>query len=159
MFRNMPFGYYLFTRRIDMLRYTWNLATPQPQNDIPFKKIQEALMPRDVFIYTIENGTPTLTIFIPDEGGDVTDMDVTEKTAVSETATETENKQLPKRGRPASVPKNDLTLERILSMRRLGVSADDIAKELGVSKRTYYRGLEKLKSGGPHSYDTPFSKW
>jgi hypothetical protein len=61
----MPFGKYLFTRRIAMLRYTWNLATLQPQNDIPIKKIQEALMLRDVFVYTIENGTPTLTVFIP----------------------------------------------------------------------------------------------
>lgn len=156
----MPLGKYLFTRRIVMLKYTWNLETLQPQNDVPIKKIQEALMLRDIFIdYAIKNGTPSLTVYIPNEGDNDTDMITAEKTTVSETGTEAENIQIPKRGRPAAVPKNDLTLERISNMRRLGVSANDIAKELGVSKRTYYRGLEKLKTGGPHSCDSPFSKW
>ena len=44
-----------------------------------------------------------------------------------------------KRGRPAAVVKNDLTLARIHHMRFMNVLVKTIAKEIGDSRRTFYR--------------------
>lgn len=139
-----------------MLKYTWNLAYMQPQNPVPLQKIQETLAAENIFIdYAIDNGNVSLTIFVPGE----TPQEDTSSLGGAPVSPEADRPPKPKRGRPVCIPQNDLTLERILNMRRLGVTADVIAAELGVSKRTYYRQLKKLEDGASRPYDTPFSEW
>ena len=62
------------------------------------------------------------------------------------------------KGRPKSVPKNDITLARVHHMRFMGVPAKDIAEEIGASRRTFYRRFEQIKYKNLDP-DTPFSKW
>ena len=49
-----------------------------------------------------------------------------------------------KRGRPTAAVKNDLTLARIHHMRFMNVPVETIAKEIGVSKRTFYRRWNQI---------------
>ena len=66
--------------------------------------------------------------------------------------------QVKQKGRPKSVPKNDITLARVHHMRFMGVPAKDIAEEIGASRRTFYRRFEQIKYKNLDP-DTPFSKW
>lgn len=68
-----------------------------------------------------------------------------------------ENDVVKQRGRPKSVPKNDITLARVHHMRFMGVPVRDIAEEIGVSRRTFYRRFEQIKYKNLDP-DTPFSK-
>ena len=63
-----------------------------------------------------------------------------------------------KRGRPSANPKSDLTFGHVQHMRFMGISVEKIAKEIGVSKRTFYRRWMKAENKGL-APDTPFSQW
>ena len=63
-----------------------------------------------------------------------------------------------KRGRPTAAVKNDLTLARIHHMRFMNVPVETIAKEIGVSKRTFYRRWNQIAQLNLDP-ETPFSKW
>ena len=63
-----------------------------------------------------------------------------------------------KRGRPAAAVKNDLTIARIHHMRFIYVPVETIAKEIGVSRRTFYRRWNQIAQLNLDP-ETPFSKW
>ena len=63
-----------------------------------------------------------------------------------------------KRGRPSANPKSDLTFGHVQHMRFLGISVEEIAKEFGVSKRTFYRRCLQAQELDL-APETPFSKW
>ena len=63
-----------------------------------------------------------------------------------------------KRGRPAAAVKNDLTIARIHHMRFMNVPVETIAKEIGVSRRTFYRRWNQIAQLNLDP-ETPFSKW
>ena len=63
-----------------------------------------------------------------------------------------------KRGRPSVVPKYDITLGCVQHKRFMGISVEAIAKEIGVSKRTFYRRWTQAEKLGLDP-DPPFSQW
>lgn len=63
-----------------------------------------------------------------------------------------------KKGRPSAKSKSDLTFEYVQHMRFLGISVEEIAKEFGVSKRTFYRRCLQAQELDL-APETPFSKW
>ena len=143
-----------------MISFNFTLSPDHSMNKEHLFQLQNCLVSVGMYLdLSLKDGMPQLTISIPD--------DFLEKISSSETVTETgtdEIHELPMdnerkhRGRPAVQPKNDLTLGQVRHMRFMSIPAETIAKEIGVSKRTFYRRLNEI-NGKNLSEDTPFSLW
>ena len=144
-----------------MISYNFILDPDQPFNKDSLYRLQVCLASADIYLdLSWADNMPSMTISIPD--------DLPEKAAAKEADQPDTGEEagigsaMPgnakRRGRPAVEPKNDLSLGRVRHMRFIGVPAETIAEEIGVSKRTFYRRLNQI-NGKNISDDTPFSKW
>lgn len=63
-----------------------------------------------------------------------------------------------RRGRPPAVPENDISVRQAEKMRSDGLSLDEIAAHIGVSRRTFFRRWDaaREKKADP---EMPFSRW
>ena len=135
-----------------MMKCTWNLDGLQDSSNPPFSTFQAALAARGLMIdYSFKEGVVKLTLEI--------EKDWAADNVQGNTAGENASSPVPqKRGRPTCVPANDITLARVRHMRFMNIPVSEIAKEIGVSKRTFYRQWKKVMENHPDD-DTPFSKW
>lgn len=144
-----------------MISYNFILAPDQPLNKDPLYQLQACLASADIFLdLSWKDDTLQMTISISEDLLEkVTAKETDQSNVEGEDSTEAElPREIKRRGRPAAKPKNDLTLGRVYHMRFLGVPAETIAEDIGVSRRTFYRRLA-LINGKNLSEDTPFSKW
>ena len=146
-----------------MISYKWTLSLDQPSNETDLSELQKYLVTAGVFLDLSWNGeAPQLTISISEKlldkaAGQQMEIEPSD-CGRNEGTAQPENDVVKQRGRPKSVPKNDITLARVHHMRFMGVPARDIAEEIGVSRRTFYRRFEQIKYKNLDP-DTPFSKW
>ena len=144
-----------------MISYKWNLSPQQPFDKKALYKLQTCLLAAGVFLdLSWNDDAPQLAISVSEE--------ILEKVTAQQTGQDsfaaakeenTEPQDSPKRrGRPSVMPGNDITLGHVQHMRFMGIPAEAIAKEIGVSKRTFYRRFAqaRVKHLDP---DTPFSQW
>jgi hypothetical protein len=147
-----------------MVSYSWSLSAGQSFDKQALFELQTSLVALGVYLdLSWDGNSPQLSISAPE---------VTSHTEVPTKAATEQNPSVPResgsdspgtaknkkrRGRPAS-PSNDITLGYVHHMRFMGVPAEDIAREIGISRRTYFRVLQQIqhKNLGP---DTPFSEW
>ena len=149
-----------------MLKCTWNLSNIQNHCNPPFSVIQSSLAALGVMLdFSYDGGSISVFMEVP-EPEDPTPQESNGIQVMPETGVDNEespcqleeNVSHPhKRGRPSCLPVNDLTLNHVIHMRCENIPVDEIAKEIGVSKRTFYRRWSALKPDTPH--DTPFSMW
>ena len=165
-----------------MITCVWNLANVQEAKNPPFSEIQTALSRLGIMLdFSYEKGIVSLTLAFPEISGENEKsssdheelFSASSKTGSVESASSQDNKvhmedvqshqnpenaALPqKRGRPSSVPSNDLTFEKVRYMRSMGVTVSEIAREIGVSKRTFYRRWRNIADSMLEG--TPFSQW
>ena len=145
-----------------MISFKWTLSLEQPANETDLSELQKCLVTAGVFLDLSWNGeAPQLTISISekllvktvDHLHEVEPSDIVDGDSIAQP----EDDVVKQKGRPKSVPKNDITLARVHHMRFMGVPARDIAEEIGVSRRTFYRRFEQIKYKNLDP-DTPFSK-
>ena len=135
-----------------MLKYKWKLSYNQPEQEIHFLQLQQALAARSVFLdLAFQDGEITLTIAMDDKAP-----------APQKDPGPAGSSLLPhdniRKGRPYTAPNEDLTLAQVRHMRFINIPMQIIADTLGVSKRTLFRRLHDIN--GKHlDENTPFSKW
>ena len=148
-----------------MVSYSWSLSAGQSFDKQALFELQTSLVALGVYLdLSWDGNSPQLSISAPE---------VTSHTEVPTKAATEQNPSIPResgsdspgtaknkkrRGRPLASPSNDITLGHVHHMRFMGVPAEDIAREIGISRRTYFRVLQQIqhKNLGP---DTPFSEW
>ena len=147
-----------------MISYQWYLSPDQPFNKEELFKLQCCLCTAGIFLdLSWKEGSPVMSISVPEQllenepaGSLENDPRPDGITAAGQAAVQV---PLPiRRGRPPVEPQNDYTLGRVQHMRVMGVSVETISREIGVSKRTFYRrwkDAERLCLGP----DIPFSRW
>ena len=144
-----------------MISYNWTLSAEQPFDKNTVFELQTHLAAVGVYLdLSWNDNAPQLSISVPEkilreeESGDAAQCSSmhTENPASSEASVSTKH-----RGRPLVSPKNDITLGRVLHIQFMGISSEEIAKKIGISRRTYFRILKNLND---NHYDpkTPFSK-
>lgn len=144
-----------------MFAYHFNLSQEQPANKESLLQLQTCLAAVGVFLdLSREAGNSRMSIFISDEA---LEKEVSSRMKQTPSVLNGGNGSVPdepvkRRGRPEARPTNDLTLGHVNHMRFMGVPAETIAQEIGVSKRTLYRRLAEV-NGKNISPDTPFSQW
>lgn len=144
-----------------MISYKWNLSPEQPFDKEALYKLQACLISAGVYLDLSWNGNaPQLSISVSEELQEkvATQHNRLDSSGISKEENETAQDPSKRRGRPSAIPGNDLTLGRVYHMRFMGTSVEAIAKEIGVSKRTFYRRFAKV-SGKNLDPDTPFSQW
>ena len=149
-----------------MISYQWYLSPAQPFNKDELYKLQCCLYAAGVFLdLSWKDSSPVLTISAPEPAsgnrseppleddsphdGDPVNISFEESAPYAHPA---------KRGRPSVRPENDMTFGRVQHLRSMGVSAEAIAKEIGVSRRTFYRKWTQAQVQGI-APETPFSQW
>ena len=133
-----------------MISYKWYLSPDQPFNKEELFKLQYCLHAAGILLdLSWDKGSPVMSISVP-EG-------LMEK-ADEQPPADVPSGRCRKRGRPTAAVKNDLTLARIHHMRFMNVPVETIAKEIGVSKRTFYRRWNQIAQLNLDP-ETPFSKW
>ena len=132
-----------------MISFKWTLSLEQPANETDLSELQKCLVTAGVFLDLSWNGeAPQLTISISekllvktvDHLHEVEPSDIVDGDSIAQP----EDDVVKQKGRPKSVPKNDITLARV--------------HHIGVSRRTFYRRFEQIKYKNLDP-DTPFSKW
>ena len=135
-----------------MVSYKWFLSSNQPLNKNTLLELQTQLLMVGIYLdLSWDNDNLQMTIAVPDE---VVKAAAVQKALEDRAA----NGPLKRRGRPSVEPENDISLASVYHMQSMGIPAKDIARKIGVSKRTFYRRLEQArrKSLDP---STPFSQW
>ena len=146
---------------VTMISYDFFLALNQTLTKAQLSQLQACLISFGIFLdLSWHNDIPHMTISIPE---DILEAATARNEGHPDEGGKDNSPQKmsaapARRGRPVVLPKNDLTLGCVHQMRDMGVPAGTIAKEIGVSKRTFYRRLEQI-AGKSISEDTPFSKW
>ena len=139
-----------------MISYQWYLSPDQPFNKKELFKLQYCLYAAGIYLdLSWKDGSPVMTISVPEQAPEDKSGLITEESISSSDsgpcndALESLDPKAPahKRGRPSVVPK-----------RFMGISVEAIAKEIGVSKRTFYRRWTQAEKLGLDP-DTPFSQW
>lgn len=144
-----------------MISYKWNLSPEQSSNKEALYKLQACLVAAGVYLDLSWNeDVPQLSISVPEELLEkiAAQQNGQDSSKISQEGNEAAQDPPKRRGRPSVIPGNDITLGRVYHMRFMGTSAEAIAKEIGVSKRTFYRRFAKA-SGKNLDPDTPFSQW
>ena len=130
-----------------MISYQWYLSPAQPFNKDELYKLQCCLYAAGVFLdLSWKDRSPVLTISAPEpasedsselpseedspDDGDHANISFEESASYVHPA---------KRGRPSVRPENDMTFGHVQHLRIMGVPVEAIAKEIGVSRRTFYR--------------------
>ena len=131
-----------------MISYQWFLSPDQPFNKEGLYKLQHCLYAAGIYLdLSWKDNSPVMTISVseqaleertgfPMEDGPLPDDSDCCDGSPGDPAANTPSR---KRGRPSAKPKSDLTLGHVQHMRFMGISVEEIAKEIGVSKRTFYR--------------------
>jgi hypothetical protein len=146
-----------------MFSYHFNLSQDQPVNKEALMQLQTYLAAFDVFLdLSWEEGNSRMSIFISDEALEKGATQCAEQSQSGQND-EPDPEPVPdtpvkRRGRPAAKPINDVSLGHVYHMRFMGVPAETIAEEIGVSRRTLFRRLADV-NGKDISPDTPFSQW
>ena len=133
------------------------LASNQSVDKSTLFEIQTHLLTAGVFLdLVLKDGRPQLVISVSDEL--LKKEAAPSSGAVLDESTQNQADFKRQKGRPPAQPEHDITLERVKHLRFMGVPVEAIAKEIGVSKRTFYR---KWRQIGDKCLDssTPFSKW
>ena len=150
-----------------MISYQWYLSPDQPFNKKELFKLQYCLYAAGIYLdLSWKDGSPVMTISVPEQAPEDKSGLITEESISSNDrgpcndALESLDPKAPahKRGRPSVVPKYDITLGCVQHKRFMGISVEAIAKEIGVSKRTFYRRWTQAEKLGLDP-DTPFSQW
>ena len=147
-----------------MISYQWFLAPDQPFNKDALYRLQYCLYAAGVYLDLSWNeGSPVMTISVPEDLMVTVDVqtpedDPTPTGCNTEDPPSEEAVRRRKRGRPAVIVKNDLTLGHVRHMRFMNNSVEKIAEEIGVSKRTCYRRWEQAEKMNIDE-NTPFSRW
>ena len=149
-----------------MISYQWYLSPGQPFNKDELYKLQCCLYAVGVFVdLSWKDGSTVLTLSAPEpasedsselsleddspDDGDPVNISFEESAPYAHPA---------KRGRPSVRPENDMTFGRVQHLRFMGVPVEAIAKEIGVSRRTFYRKWTQAQELGL-APETPFSQW
>lgn len=136
--------------------YTWNLSDTQAPSSKMFSDIQVALAAMDIMLdLSLDKGTIKITLGIPDPSAACSPQE--ESTPMAPIDSET-SVLVKKYGRPSCIPVHDMTLDEVRSKRDTNTSIGDIAKEIGVSKRTFYRKWNAISNKALDGA-TPFSEW
>ena len=155
------------TKEAAMISYQWFLSPNQPFNKEELYKLQYCLYAAGIYLdLSWKDGSPVMTISVPEQAfeeragttmqdGPLPD-DIDSCNGTPEDSVESAPSH--KRGRPSANPKSDLTFGHVQHMRFMGISVEKIAKEIGVSKRTFYRRWMQAENKGL-APDTPFSQW
>lgn len=163
-----------------MLSYHWNLPLAQPEDNPPLHLIQQALFNAGFFLdFSLADGMVRLTIQeASPEGGAQGGSQQAENPPERGTATpapdaaratgghfpdacspagHSESPQK-SRGRSSAVPKNDISIQQAREMRSEGLTLEEIAAHIGVSRRTFFRRWHDIADRDADP-DTPFSRW
>ena len=149
-----------------MISYQWYLSPSQPFNKDDLYKLQCYLYAAGVFLdLSWKDSPPVLTISAPEPASENSSGFSLEEDSPDDgspsivTSEESAPSILPaKRGRPSVRPENDMTFGRVQHLRLMGVPVEVIAKEIGVSRRTFYRKWTQAQGQGI-APETPFSQW
>ena len=149
-----------------MISYQWYLSPAQPFNKDELYKLQCCLYAAGVFLdLSWKDSSPVLTISAPEPAsGNRSELPMEEDSPddggpINASSEEPAPYILPaKRGRPSVRPENDMTFGHVQHLRIMGVPVEAIAKEIGVSRRTFYRKWTQAQGLGP-APETPFSQW
>ncbi len=147
-----------------MISYKWTLSAEQPFDKSTVFELQTHLAAVGVYLdLSWNDNAPQLSISVPrcvlqeETASDIEQKSTSEKNPEETPDSSKDPVQLKHRGRPLVSPENDITLGRVLHMQFMGVSAEDIAKTIGISRRTYFRILKNLDENH-YDPETPFSK-
>lgn len=147
-----------------MISYKWYLSPDQPFNKEALYKLQYCLHAAGIYLdLSWDKGSPVMSISVPeglmDKADEQPTVDVPSLLPAEDQPAEAKGSgRRRKRGRPAAAVKNDLTIARIHHMRFMNVPVETIAKEIGVSRRTFYRRWNQIAHLNLDP-ETPFSKW
>ena len=146
-----------------MISYTWLLSTEQPIDKKTLFELQALLLSAGVFLnLTWKDDTPQMTIAVAEDlikrAAALKIQEATADTPIHDTNLPVNDPPKRRRGRPSVKPTNDITLASVYHKRFMGLSMEDIAKSIGVSRRTLYRKWEKISDKNIDP-DTPFSQW
>ena len=147
-----------------MISYKWYLSPDQPFNKEELFKLQYCLHAAGILLdLSWDKGSPVMSISVPEglmeKADEQPPTDVPSVFSAEDRPAEGKGSgRCRKRGRPTAAVKNDLTLARIHHMRFMNVPVETIAKEIGVSKRTFYRRWSQIAQLNLDP-ETPFSKW
>ena len=144
-----------------MISYDFILDLHQSFDKELLSQLQAGLAPIGIFLdLTWKDDMPHMIISVPEEIQEKTDKrEAGHQNADTDDSSMLLMPDTPRhRGRPAVQPENDLTLGQVYHMRCMGITAESIARKIGVSKRTFYRRLNQV-NGKNLSEDTPFSQW
>ena len=162
-----------------MISYKWYLSPDQPFNKEELFKLQYCLHAAGILLdLSWDKGSPVMSISVPEglmeKADEQPPADVPSVLSAEDRPAERKGSgRCRKRGRPTAAVKNDLTLARIHHMRFMNVPVETIAKEIGVSKRTFYRRWNQMIGVSKRTFyrrwnqiaqlnldpETPFSKW
>ena len=156
-----------------MLSYHWNLPLAQPEDNPPLHLIQQALFNAGFFLdFSLADGMVRLTIQEacpkgggrggrcqaenpPDRSGAAPAPDAAEAAGSPSGRPESPKKR---RGRDFAVPKNDISIQHAREMRSEGLTLEEIAAYIGISRRTFFRRWHDIADRDADP-DTPFSRW
>ena len=165
-----------------MISYKWYLSPDQPFNKEELFKLQYCLHAAGILLdLSWDKGSPVMSISVPEglmeKADEQPPADVPSVLSAEDRPAERKGSgRCRKRGRPTAAVKNDLTLARIHHMRFtaavkndltlarihhmrfMNVPVETIAKEIGVSRRTFYRRWNQIAQLNLDP-ETPFSKW
>ena len=131
-----------------MISYQWYLSPDQPFNKKELFKLQYCLYAAGIYLdLSWKDGSPVMTISVPEQAPEDKSGLITEESISSSDS-----------GPCNDAPKYDITLGCVQHKRFMGISVEAIAKEIGVSKRTFYRRWTQAEKLGLDP-DTPFSQW
>jgi len=147
-----------------MISYKWTLSAEQPFDKNTVFELQTHLAAVGVYLdLSWNDNAPQLSISVPksvlqeETASDIAQKSSSEKDPEESPVSSKVPVRLKHRGRPLVSPKNDITLGRVLHMQFKGVSAEEIAKMIGISRRTYFRIMKNLENNH-YDPETPFSK-
>ena len=145
-----------------MISYRWTLSAEQSLDKKAIFELQTHLAAVGVYLdLSLNDNAPQLLISVSEnvlqeeESGDIVQSSSDDEETLVSPAVPIPKKR---RGRPQAAPINDITLEHVRHMRFMGVPAEEIAKEIGISRRTFFRILLQIE-GKNLAPKTPFSKW
>lgn len=163
-----------------MLSYHWNLPLAQPEDNPPLHLIQQALFNAGFFLdFSLADGMVRLTIqeASPEggvQGGSQQAENPPERSGAApapdaagtacgpspDAGSPPVRPESPKkrRGRSSAVPKKDISIRQAREMRSEGLTLEEIAAHIGISRRTFFRRWRDITNGEADP-DTPFSRW
>jgi len=134
-----------------MLKYTVNLSADQPAQEASLMDFQIALAQEDIFLdMSLEDDKPRMHFYFKRKP--------LGKSAPADAENPPAPQAAPKKGRPRVAAENDISLETALLMLSTGLTAQEVADYIGVSRRTFFRRLSEAKRQRV-DLCTPFSDW